>query len=309
MRFGGGIETSINRLRIDQGTGIREDSRVVTKKFLLKYNASQPENVLRKFLKILRDEKVPCDEDMGYFAISHRHQYLSDNFPYSKEVAIRKSKKIFYKFQNDNEYLMLITKESIQKFGSNFISKILLNLLYKYYKVDGTWSELREKLRNDEYSNSFKRLILKIANDVLTNAKITSINSIKTFSNNILGGEYLNLGVNMNGIDGTDETKSILNNLYPPPPSEEQPKIKIGTIHSVKGQTHNATLLFSAKLDRKQDIEHALGDAAVFTPKYKRYLYVAFSRARDLFAFAIDNSIYSGITDKSIFKDFTELEI
>lgn len=309
MRFGGGIEASINRLRVDEGAGIKENIHITTKKYLLKYNNTNAKGLLDKFSEILKTEGIPFDEDKGYFAISHEHNDLSDVFPYSKKLAQRKTKKMFYKFENDNEYLTLITREAIKKMGSNFISKILLNLFYKYYKVDGTWSGLRERLRNDEYSSSFKKLILEIANDVLTNGKITSVDSIKAFSMVLLGDDYLDLVANARGAENTAEIGSVFNNLYPPPPSEEKPKIRIGTIHSVKGQTHNATLLLSAKLRGKQDIEHALGSTAVLTPKFKRNLYVAFSRAQDLFAFAIDKTIYSGITDKSIFNDFTKIEI
>lgn len=308
MRFGGGIEAAINLLRIDKGTGIKDNNLITTKKVLLTYNTN-PEKLLDKFLEILKTESIPFNEDKGYFAISHEHNDLSNAFPYSKELAQRKTNKMFFKLENDNEYFEIITGESIKSFGSNLISKALFNLFYKYYKVDGSWSDLREKLRNTELSDSFKKLILEISFDVLANYRITNIDSIITFSKKILGDDYLNLRVNVKDIGGADKTDTILNNLYPPPPSKEEPKIRIGTIHSVKGQTHNATLLLSARLWGKQDIGHALGNTVVRTPQFKRNLYVAFSRAKDLFAFAINKSVYSGITDKSIFKDFKELEI
>ena len=80
--------------------------------------------------------------------------------------------------------------------------------------------------------------------------------------------------------------------------------VKVGTIHSVKGQTHNATLFFSNNEYSKQDIQHVLDNTPSRTPQYKKLIYVASSRAQFLFAFAMLKSTYDQLNDKSIFNEF-----
>ena len=80
--------------------------------------------------------------------------------------------------------------------------------------------------------------------------------------------------------------------------------VNVNTIHSVKGQTHNATLFFSNSEYSKQDIQHVLDNTPKRTPDYKKLLYVASSRAKYLFAFAISKSAYDGLTNKNILSSF-----
>jgi superfamily I DNA/RNA helicase len=305
MRFGCNLANFINQFKVETGYDMEGNDKV-TKKYLIIYDASKKEEVLSKYSEIIRVENILFNADMGFFAISKEHDQLNEYYSdYSEEVAKAKNKKAFYRFEADIEYLDLITEEAIRKNGSHYVSNILFSLLYKHYKKSGgSWGEIRELLRNGEKADTLRNLVLKIVNDILINKHITDIDRLQIDLNDILGEDEIDLSRS----GGTCHIKANLppDNVFV---GNNGIKINIGTIHSVKGQTHNATLLLSNKSDGKQDIQHVIDDTPARTPEYKRLIYVASSRPKYIFGFAIEKSAYDGLTGKSIFDDFEKITI
>jgi len=302
MRFGQNITNFINKFQVDAGSGVTGCGET-TKMFLIVYDPGKEKDVIAKFAEKIETEEIPLNKGRGYFAISHRHDQLKKYFPdYSKEIAKSKNRKKSYRFETDVEYLDLIKEDLIRANGSHFVSDILSHLLYKHYKGKGnSWSELRDLLRNSDKADSFRRLIIEICNDVLS--KNFAPDKLKNALNNLLGEDKIDF-TRDDESNSISDSAIVSDNIFK---RSEGTKIKIGTIHSVKGQSHDATLLFSNKEERKQDIQHVFDKTQKLTPKYKRLLYVASSRPKYLFAFAIESNAYNSLSDKDIFSDFNQL--
>lgn len=302
-RFGRNITGLINKFKKDNGPGVAGNSEE-TKRLLLIYSAGREKDVLPKFTQYLKDENIPVDPEKGYFAVSHKHDQLCAYYPsYSEGVAKNRSRKSLYRLDNDIDYINLLNREDIVKFGSRFVSNILVTLLYKHFKEKGkTWLEVCDLLRDSDVSNDFRFLVLNVCMDILENNCIGNLAQLSAKLNLLLGENKINL------VSCRSSSSSM-------PTSEnkftDQNGIvtQVRTIHSVKGQTHIATLFFSNKEYSKQDVQHALDNTAAHTPRFKKLIYVASSRAKHLFAFAIPKSAYDQLSDKTIFDGFVRNDI
>ncbi|MBU4305617.1 MAG: UvrD-helicase domain-containing protein [Candidatus Omnitrophica bacterium] len=299
-RFGDNLAVFINKFQVGNGSGVSGTAEE-TKKYLITYDSGKEKDVLPKYAEILKSESVSAEK--GYFAISHRHEHLEKYFlEYSENLAKNKSKKTSYRFDSDIEYIDLLTKEVVLQRGSNLVWRVLYSLLYKQFKMgDNSWSKLREFLRIGEKADDFNKIVIEICNDILQNGGISDLDSLKNRLNAILGEDRISFA-NCGSSSPIPIQNQAIENKY----SYNGVEINVGTIHSVKGQTHGATLLFSNKEDKKQDIQHTMDNTKKRTPEFKRRFYVASSRARHLFAFAIEKTAYNDLTDKLIFQDFTQ---
>lgn len=306
-RFGNGLAEFINQFQVGGGSGVIGTGSGV-KKYLIIYDIKKEGEVLKKYAKILETEKEGKDL---FFAVSHKHSQLKEYFSdYSEKVPKNKNEKIFYYFDNDIEYTRFLTKESMRDKGTNFVSRILFRLLYKYFKNKKySWSELREYLWKEEKIDDFKNLIIDVSRDILKNGKITDFNNLKDKLNTILGEVTVNFSDDLTSEESSVKQNQLLENEF----NYNKIKIKVGTIHSVKGQTHSATLLFSNKEEGKQDIQHTIDFTQKRGLKFKKIIYVASSRPRYLFALAMEKSAYGSLlvdeSVKEIFKDFELLHI
>ena len=302
-RFGNNIAGFINKFQVSDGSGVSGTSEE-TKKYLITYDSGKEKDILQKFAEILKSENISTIE--AIFAISHRHEHLEEYFlGYSEKLAKNKSKKTSYRFDNDIEYIDLLTKEAVLQRGSNLVWRVLCGLLYKQFKIgDNSWSKLKEFLRIGEKADDFNKIVTEICYDILQNGGISDLDSLKNRLNAILGEDRISFANS-----GSSSSPLIQNQTIKNKYSYNGIEINVGTIHSVKGQTHGATLLFSNKEDKKQDIQHTIDNTEKRTPEFKKRFYVASSRARHLFAFAIEKTAYSDLTDKTLFQDFTQKTI
>lgn len=299
-RFGNNIAGFINKFQVGDGSGVSGTSEE-TKKYLIIYDSGKEKDILQKFAEILKSENISTIE--AIFAISHRHEHLKEYFlEYSEKLAKNKSKKTSYRFDNDIEYVYLLTKEAVLQRGSNLVWRVLYSLLYKQFKIgDNSWSKLKEFLRIGEKADDFNKIITQICNDILQNGGISDLDSLKKRLNAILGEDRISFA-NSGSSSSTPIQNQTIENKY----SYNGIEINVGTIHSVKGQTHSATLLFSNEENGKQDVQHTMDNTKILTPEFKRRIYVASSRAKHLFVFTIEKTAYSGLTDKTLFQDFTQ---
>jgi superfamily I DNA/RNA helicase len=302
-RFGNNIAGFINTFQVSDGSGVSGTSEE-TKKYLIIYDSGKEKDILQKFAEILKSENISTTEVI--FAISHRHEHLEEYFlGYSEKLAKNKSKKTSYRFDNDIEYIDLLTKEAVLQRGSNLVWRVLYSLLYKQFKIgDNSWSKLKEFLRIGEKADDFNKIVTEICYDILQNGGISDLDSLKNRLNAIFGEDRISFANS-----GSSSSPLIQNQTFENKYSYNGIEINVGTIHSVKGQTHSATLLFSNEENGKQDVQHTMDNTKKLTPEFKKRIYVASSRAKHLFVFAIEKTAYNDLTDKSIFQDFTQKSI
>jgi DNA helicase II / ATP-dependent DNA helicase PcrA len=276
-----------------------------SEKVLIVYSGDGNKDILEKFSEILVSKEIPNDTKKGYFAIAHEHDQLIESFPdhYSRESTASNKKSKSLRFANDIDYINLLTPDLVRKNGTHYVSNVLYRLLYKHFKTDGTWIELQEKLF--EENSDFKKIVLDISNEILIEGGILDFPELQRKLNLILGEDLIKF--NMKKIASTEIIEKT--NSYK---SSHGVDIRIGTIHSVKGQTHNATLFISDTQKRwsKYDIEHGLqNNQNERTKKYKKLIYVASSRPQNLFVFAIAKTAYDSLGDTSCFNDFEKINI
>lgn len=307
-RFKENLASFVNKFKIDNGSGVIgksiNNSSQKVKLFLIKYNIGKESDVLKKFAEILKTKNISTDKD--FFAISHKHEQLLKYFTeYNEKIAKNQNQKKSVRFKYDIEYLNLLTKESIRKQGSNFVSKILFGLLYKHFKVDrDSLGNLREYLQTNEKLDSFKKTVLGVNKEILINGKLSDLSGLENKLNVLINSNKINFTSNNTTNNFVALHKNNTMNVF----INDGIKINVGTIHSVKGQTHNATLCFSNKEFDKYDIDHALLDNNNSrTLFYKKLLYVAASRPKYLFALAIENGAFNALKDKTIFQDFNQV--
>ena len=297
MRCGSDLTSFIAKFCITSlGDASMSGSSHNSQRVLIVY--SDPNGLLPAFDEILTSKEIPHDSSKGSFVIAYKHEHLGRLFPdyYSKEVALNKRTGKSPRFLNDIDFVLAITPESINANGSSHISSMIFNLLYKHFKSDGTWFELKELLSsNIEY----KKLLIALSSEILSNGKVSNMEKLASDLNGFLGAEKIRFEI------AEQRNRTALgDNVYF---GAGQRPIKIGTIHSVKGQTHNATLFVSdtEKTYRKYDIEHALDNGqGENAKKHRKLLYVASSRPQDLFAFAIHKDVFDALSDKSCFDGF-----
>lgn len=282
-------------------TGSANDS----KKVLITYTNIGSMEILEKFSEILISKGIPYDNKKGYFAIAHEHDQLIESFPdhYSRESVASNKKSKSLRFSNDVDYINLLTPDLVRKNGTNYVSDVLYRLLYKHFKTEGTWIELQEKLFTE--NSDFKKIVLDISNEILADGGILDFPELQRKLNLILGEDLIKF--NMKKITSAEVIEKT--NSYK---SSHGVDIRIGTIHSVKGQTHNATLFISDSRQRynKYDFEHGMqNNQNEMTKKYKRLIYVASSRPQDLFAFAIQKNVYDLLQNKTCFDGFEVINI
>lgn len=300
-RFGDNLAAFINKFKVDEGTGVTGTTQT-TKKYLIKYDADKRSDVIQKFAEIVEQADIPTDK--AYFAISHQHDQLANYCPtYSEKLAKNKNKKASLRFSDDIEYVELLTKDALFQQGSYFISKVLTSLLYKHLKEDCSWVELREELRYGEKSADFRKMILIVSNELLNKERISDLSSLQNELNDILGENKTSFSISNSYINA--KQSQVNDNKY----RYNETEICVGTIHSVKGQTHNATLLFSNSERRKQDVQHTIDNTPILGPFFKKRLYVGSSRAKHLFAFAIEKNAFNSVAGNDIFRDFEQVEV
>ncbi len=276
-----------------------------SEKILITYSNQGGDYILEKFSEILTSKAIPYDKEKGYFVIAKEHAQLTEAFPenYSRESASGSRKNKNLKLSNDVDYINLLTPDVVRKNGANFVFNVLYKILYKHFKGQGTWVELREKLSSE--NTDFKVLVLDVTKEILKNGGILDFPELQRKLNLILGEDLIKF--NMKKIT-SGEIKDKTNSYN----SSHGLHIKIGTIHSVKGQTHNATLFMSdpETFHGMYDINHALqNNQNERTKIYKRLIYVASSRPQNIFAFAIQKIVFDALQDKTCFDGFEIVNI
>lgn len=307
VRFGVDVSSFINKFKISGETNVVGVGPCNTEQVLITYTDSRKNDVLSEYAALVSEKEIPTAEGEGFYCIASEHKVLENFYPsYSRDLVKVNKRSTQLSFKNDDDCIRLLNKEYLIKYGHNHIFNILFSLLYKYYREEGEWYELRKILREGDHSQVFKILITQIVSDINKNGHVTNTNYISEALNTILGDNQINLtdhGFRENRIFSKQNIFVADNEIL----------INLGTIHSVKGQTHNATLHLSDSKkfgagNLKSDFEWSLGET-VTSVRYKRHIYVAASRPRNLFVSAIHSDLYRRIEDKELFDNFERIDL
>lgn len=302
MRFSEKQASFINKFRVTvEPDGVHGTNRN-TDRVLITYSKGEEKSVLRTFAKIITDKNLK--DDKGFFAIAAEHDELSRFFPaYSTSVARNKTKKSS-KFEFDYEYIEMLSRDIVSMHGSRVVSNALHSIFLKHDPMRRSRSEFRKQLISMGTLTTFNELIVNVTNEILSAGNTINLTVIAETLNSLLPMEAT--PVAFRGLDAKatpETTPPSHTNIYTDESSLTT--ISLGTIHSVKGQTHSATLCFTKPLEGGgNEIDYVLNKKGLKRKRLSKLLYVASSRPVYLFAMAIEKTALLKPDIKVLFKDF-----
>lgn len=223
-----------------------------------------------------------------------------------------KSHLVLWKISHPQKHLLNAARKSIlEALITTLIKEEIVQDNGKYYNAKSLYKYLREADR-DFYEN-FKLKVFKWSRD-LYNEKVENVfEDIKGFLPNLLSifGSKIDKAsdfMNEDNFSQSNEqaTTSVFNkdNVYRCP--ETGIDVKIGTVHSVKGETHLATLYLETFYQKKHEsdrLPHCFCDqgnifSSDFEKETTKIAYVAMSRPTHLLCFAIHQNRFNAIKDR-----------
>ncbi len=315
-RFGSKIARLVNHI----GSGLDAEHNLSSavadssyqKCIALLFDDNNPESVIDWFSSYT-DQELEFIEEKSLYAIGAVGKYKEDKFTlnsYSSSYKNDRKIKSDY-FKKPSDYFANITPQVIYEFGSNILHTRLIKLFVSELKEkngDLATQDITDKI--NQQSNAFSDLVIDILKALnqdgsIPYQQITDVirsEALRLFDIDDLVIEFESAPVTTTSIE--DE-------------SEPTRSLTFSTIHGVKGQTHDATLLLTTQFrqtggSRKTgEIGGTDLDYLVHSPisnldkKRRRLLYVSASRSRYLFVWAIPKSKQEKLS--SIRELFTEV--
>lgn len=297
-RFGENIASFLNRIIKEEGTSILGNPRIKDfKPILILYSAEEYKEIedgnkiFNKFIEIIKEKKL--DKLEGKFKVVGRIGAKS-----KKGITLTS---YFNKFSQQNlnkkNSLMTLIKKNKEHLSENkkiiFLLKKKMNYYFKVNSID----EYKELIENNIilfYKIIYKYLINKNKKELLESLfkfleEITSKTLNRAEFNNIFSS-FIE--------DDTEEIMVI--DTY----SKNDIKLEINTVHSVKGETHLATLYLDT-FYKKYDISEYLIENLLSTKKNpeknkerRNIIFVGASRPKHLLCFACQNILSNLSTPK-----------
>lgn len=161
-------------------------------------------------------------------------------------------------------------------------------------------SSIRAFLYEKDTEGDFRMAVISILNNPVTDTEwrsfcscISTVFNVPTLDTSL--SQFLSLEdisplpSDENTIVENTNLRCDNNNcLYTP---NKKIKVEVDTIHGVKGETHDATLVFETTHNRTKDVSCCLtGTKSTNKEKFKKQLYVATTRARALLCIAVDST-------------------
>jgi len=278
---------------------------------IIYYKQENIYGVVKQFLQLV-DDKFESSENPVIKIIGHVGKNSEDR---DKDRRIDSYVENYKKFRKDSKYEYLIdifynTKDNLDKFNKNYyaiIDFILSNFNISEYNGKKlsikNKSLIREYLKNKDIENRFKKSVCCLIKNDLSCEKwyefINCIRDIFKIGQNANENNLLDFKENkMAGENIITEIKNPIqaficdnsNCLYSP---QKHIKVRVDTIHGVKGETHDATLVLETNYRKCNDVSYCLensGEESNTKKKLKRQLYVATSRARKLLCIAVEDT-------------------
>ncbi|ALQ55304.1 hypothetical protein PI2015_2019 [Pseudoalteromonas issachenkonii] len=161
-------------------------------------------------------------------------------------------------------------------------------------------SQLKSMLKDSPKRNEINQIIIKIQNSVLndSNAWGDNIKDLLTALGLLDKYTVLTDFISYVAPRAITDDEVVSANMYVEKINDRDIYIEVDTIHSVKGETHSATLLLETQFyeyDVHQVLDYIIGvnnttPTGVRKPKFMKQLYVAMTRPKHLIGIAIDES-------------------
>ncbi len=207
-------------------------------------------------------------------------------------------------FSESSAYFATLTKQDVLSEGSSIIFRRLLLCIRNHVRRHSDSRVNLDELKEETLTHSsvFRSLVLDVARSILGDTQLP-LQPIQDAINSYLQAAHS--GIEPISLSST----TIVESEQPEDDRDESSrrKITLATIHAVKGQTHNATLLLttqhkSLKMRSKDtlsgtDIDYLFKDNAA--TNRRKLIYVAASRPRHIFGWAIPREKIQSI-DRSL---------
>jgi hypothetical protein len=176
------------------------------------------------------------------------------------------------------------------------IRRLLLIAGYEYIPI----SQLKDMLKDRSKCNEINQKIIGIQNSDLNDSHAwgDNIKDLLTVLDLLNKSAVLTDFISYVAPSTIVDDEFVSANMYVEKVNGRDVRIEVDTIHSVKGETHSATLLLETQFyeyDVHQMLDYIIGinnktPAGVRKPKFMKLLYVAMTRPKHLIAIAIDES-------------------
>ena len=297
-------------------------TNVDIKPIIILYNAQNITNVLERFVEIVSErnlDKVATESGnpikaVGWVGKSGSKLSIKNYFPeYNKLTTIKR--KPYFK----NLYTMLCYAPSLspKEFMDSYLDCILEALYLsgikngeKYHSKSSFVRLLKDK--DEKFLLKFRSKLAKwyveIRNNKLNNNDMDGVNKIfkciSSFSLDLLANQ---LRLEINQQSRTYLSQKIVNGISPQQVRNKNIyrsgkysniEVEVGTVHSVKGETHTATLYLETMYYGKRCCEYLIDKMiggqnkkiGVHESRALRIAYVAFSRPTHLLCIAFDKA-------------------
>lgn len=329
LRFGEEIAKRIKFVCINNiSHSLKGSVNVISKipHLILYENATPKENVLKKFAELISIYDIKPDKSRPFKAVgSVGKEKENDKITLKSYFREFCNKSLFEKtsYGNAISYLKKPKSELVIKKGVKVYSEIFFNLVLRLLELE----ELKLNRNGREYyftkpsllnylletnEEFYKELLIKVSEWSILLHKSNDYDQslLGNFSKFIKEKFTLVMGLDYSKIQNFLEDMSIdpiMYNIfkYNIFTSQEYPgiEIEIATIHSIKGETHKATLYLDTvfyELDSHHIKEQFIGNIYTFRENHdarkKRTLklaHVAMSRPTDLLCFACNKSTFT----------------
>lgn len=315
-RFGTNIAKLVNHVGVslsstNELTSDVDDS-VYQKSIALLFEDDNPPSVIDWF-RSYANQELSFLQEKDIYVIGAAGKEKEDRLTIPSYITTYKNdrrKKSDY-FKNSTEYFKGIDKKSIQKLGSNLvydrISKLLISEL-KNVDTNLATQDIKNKLLND--STEMSLLVIDVVRSINSNQPVPFDRIATKLQNEArrLFDTAISISFNVEAGDETEEENS------------DDETLQVSTIHGVKGQTHDATLLLTTQFHNTgassrtgeiggTDLDYLLhstnSDRDI---RRRRLLYVSSSRPRYLFVWAIPKSKRTKLSSiESLFTEVIEI--
>jgi len=318
-RFGKKIARLVNHI----GSGIDTEHDITSavedssyqKCIALLFDDNNPDGVLKWFSRYV-DTELNFLINKDVYAIGAVGKNKEDKFTinsYSSSYKNDRKIKSDY-FKKPSDYFVNITPQLVKELGSNILYTRLIKLFTSEIKNrnnDLTTQEITDKF--NQQSTAFSDLIIDILKALNRDEPIAYEQIVTVLKNEALRlFDIDDLVIEFEASPATSTQEEVQ--------QKSDSLISFSTIHGVKGQTHDATILLTTQFGRTgastkaneiggTDLDYLVTPrASALTFKRRRLLYVSASRSRYLFVWAIPKSKREKLdTLREVFTEVIEL--
>lgn len=315
-RFGQSVVEVLNRFKVyDEITLVGNENVNSLKPIQISFEDAEKVNVIKKFAEIIKIHHEKWKKELNKEPVYKAIGWVGTEKDKEEQLTIKsyfptfqsKSEKIKQSYHNLRSYLMKPAQAksfNTKLYFDNIIKAFLKCLDLADVKNEGRYyskTSLLHKFNDEELKILRKKIVIwasKIHNIKSSDHNEEVITEFQAYIMNEFAEKFdfsdkkedarLKEFIFGKQITTTTITTNEKKHIYVYPDSDI--KIEIGTVHSVKGETHTATLYLETFYNKKYEYNNAIeivGNSSEDIKKTKKMLHVGFSRPTHLLCFAV----------------------